>query len=383
MVSESTGQNKISLSRANGETTKKVKVNSENKTVTVSGQRLQVTCRALSITYKESGEWVKTSRNYPAKWCVDGVIVGEADAVTLQAHLDAKRAKEQAKRAKATHAYERRTAAEAKASEEVTALRGECPARVSDGDNTGRTAWQQAKYEATERFLMLDAEYAAEKAKDQKKRESAAKREAKELAAIAASVNKRWTLEATDVKAFSEHANEPGEGRVVRTRTACKEDFDTKVYMALVAWVRHTKTNYEAEFSAAKEAAYAKYQDEKSYGEFGSDEYKTESLLEEFRREKQEARNELHAQYTAEAVAWLDSKTPQGANPAASVNSSDESASTSCEVAKPMAEAGCSVPLGNGQENILPVNFQPQFCTSCAKVWDNCECKVSASYFRA
>jgi hypothetical protein len=45
----------------------------EQKTVQVSGQRLQVTCRKLNLAFKEFGEWVKTSRHYPAKWSVYGV----------------------------------------------------------------------------------------------------------------------------------------------------------------------------------------------------------------------------------------------------------------------------------------------------------------------
>jgi hypothetical protein len=298
--------------------------------------------------------------------------------VTLQAHIDAKRAKEQAKHAKASHAYERRNAAEARAREEVTAKLGACPARVAEGDNTARAAWQQAKFEATESFLMLDADYAAEKAKDQKKRDSAAKRTTKEIAAISASVNKRWAMDSTEVKEFAEHANEPGKGRVVRTKTACTEDFDTKVYIALVAWVRHNKTTYDDDRADAKDSAYSGYLQAKEWGDSDRGE-----LLDEARMESRRARNELHKKYTAEAVAWLEAKkTPQGANPAASVNSSDESASTACTVAQPMAEAGCSVANGQQEENTVPVNFQGQMCVSCAKSWEDCECKMAANCFR-
>jgi hypothetical protein len=318
---------------------------SENKTVEVSGQRLQVTCRALGIAFTEVGDWVKTHRNYPAKFCVSGVAVSEKDAVTLRAHLDTKKAKEEAKFAKRRAAYARREAAEAKAKKEVTALLGECPARVLDGDNTARSNWQRAHAEATERFLMLDADYAAEKVKEQKKRETASKREAKEIAAIAASVNKRWTLDAAAVKAFVEHANEPGEGRVVRTKTACTEDFDTKVYMALVAWVRHNKTNYDDDRAAAKDRAYSGYLQAKEWG----DSYEEcGELLDEARMESRRARNELHEKYTAEAVAWLEArKTPQA-----------------------------------NWENILPVTFQEPMCLVCAKLTSDCECKVSRNYFR-
>lgn len=322
------------------------KINSK----TVYGSRLQVTCRSLGLYYKEVGEWVKNSnRHYPDRWAVTGVELSEADAQTLQTYLDNKRAKEQAKYAKSNAACERRAAAEAKAKEEV----GLRPERAVRGvgtsmlpENKPYFAWFDAFNAATERYLMLDADYAAEKLKAQKRRDSAAKREAKELAAITSSVTSRWLLDAADVTAFAEHANEPGEGRVVRTRTACREDFDTKVYMALVAWVRHNKTVYDDERRDAKDTAYAGYLEAK---EWGADRDERADLLDEARDAMQGVRNRLHAKYTAEAVAWLkerESKTPQGANPAASVNSSDESASTAFAAAQPMAEVECSVAHG-------------------------------------
>jgi hypothetical protein len=69
-------------------------------------------------------------------------------------------------------------------------------------------------------------------------------------------------------------------------------------------------------------------------------------------------------------------QTPQGANPVASVNSSDESAPTPCEVAQPTAEVECSV--ANGQPNNISGGFivQGQMCVHCAKSWDDCNCKA-------
>lgn len=68
-------------------------------------------------------------------------------------------------------------------------------------------------------------------------------------------------------------------------------------------------------------------------------------------------------------------QTPQGANPVASVNSSDESAPTACAAAQPTAEVECSLAIG--QPNNISDGFvlQGQMCR-CAKSWDDCECKA-------
>jgi hypothetical protein len=88
-------------------------------------------------------------------------------------------------------------------------------------------------------------------------------------------------------------------------------------------------------------------------------------------------------QRLGEYSEYVVSKTPQGANLAASVNSSNESAPVACAAAQPTAEVECSEANGQSQENIIEVGFQPKFCTSCARSWDDCTCKVSANYFRA
>jgi len=220
---------------------------------TVYGSRLQGTCRSLGLSYKEVGKWVKNSnRHYPDRWAVTGVELSEADAQTLTAHLEAKANKEQVRRERA--------------------------AALTPQDREAKAA---------------------------KRREAAHKRETKEIAAICQSVLRRSELSETDVLAFAEHANEPGEGRVVRTRTACSQDFDTKVYMALVAWVRHKKTPYDDARQAAKDSAYRDYLDAK---EWGADRDERAELLDEARDAMSGVRDRLHRQYTAEAVAWLKAR---------------------------------------------------------------------------
>jgi hypothetical protein len=159
-------------------------------------------------------------------------------------------------------------------------------------------------------------------------------------------------MDETDGRAFAEHANEPGEGRVIRTKKACTEDFHTKVYMALVAWVRHNKTDYDDKRSAAKDAAYAGYLEAKEWG--CSYEERGEEL-DQARADSSQARNELHAQYTTEAVEWLKSiekQTPQVVKLAAlPMNSLSESAPAHIDAAQPTAEAECSVASGQGNEN--------------------------------
>jgi hypothetical protein len=236
----------------------------KTETVHVHGSRLQPICRKLGIAFSEHfSHWqTNSNRRYPDRRVYNGVDVSPDGAEKLNAYLAEREAKEQ------------------------------------------RRAEKVAKLAA-----MSPEERQAIRAKKQAAQD---KRVASELAKITAEVNRRWTLDTADVAAFAAHANEPGEGRVLRTKTACTESFEQKVYMALVAWVRHTKTPYEDKLSAAKDAAYADYQrmrpnfdagerwDDMPYSRDEADD-----ALATAREEAQQARNELHAQYTAEAVEWL------------------------------------------------------------------------------
>lgn len=239
----------------------------ENLTVHVPGARLQPTCRALGIAFSNHfSHWAKNSnRHYPDTRVYDGVDVSAEGAAKLEAHFAAKAAKEELKRYRAwleTH----------QPKEQVEALR-------------------------------------------QKKQAAQEKRVRNELCKITAEVNRRWLLDSDDVTAFAEHANEPGEGRVLRTTTTCAETFEQKVFMALVAWVRHNKTAYDEKLEAAKDAAYSEYNSMRpdfDAGERWSDSLysrdETDAALDEARSSARQARNELHAQYTAEAVAWLGTR---------------------------------------------------------------------------
>lgn len=219
-------------------------------TQTVTGKRLQPTCRALGLTYTEAGRWVK--RGGYSNFKVSGVNLSEQDAATLTAHLTDKADKAAARRERAN-----------------------------------------------------DPAFAAKKA------DSKAKREAKELAAIALVVNSRWTLPARLVTEFCEHANTPGEGRVVRAKS-CAQDFETRVYMALVAWVRHNETNYEQDLRDAKSEAFEGYRamlPDRDAGESWDD---CDSSRDERDQALEDARQAFESAYVAcknkttqQAVAWL------------------------------------------------------------------------------
>jgi hypothetical protein len=280
------------------------------ETVHVAGSRLQPVCRKLGIPFSEHfSHWEKNSnRHYPDRRVYDGVDVAPADAEKLNTYLADRAAKETAKAAKAKAAYDRQQAAEAKALVEV----GKRPERVTHGVGTSTAPenkpyfdWWTAFHAATERYLALDPAAVAERELKAKRAAAAEKRVARELAKITAEVNHRWTLDAADVTAFAEHANEPGEGRVLRTKTACAETFETKVYMALVAWVRHNYTGYDDALAASKDSAYAGYLEAKENG----DDWETKAqLLDDARAEHRQNHANLHKQFTDEAVAWLKAR---------------------------------------------------------------------------
>lgn len=224
------------------------------ETVHVAGSRLQPVCRKLGIPFSEHfSHWQKNSnRHYPDRRVYNGVDLAPADAEKLTAYLADRTAKETAKAAK-------------------------------------RAAL----------LAMPEADRAALRAKKQAAQD---KRVARELAKITAEVNRRWTLDAEDVTAFAAHANEPGEGRVLRTKSACAETFETKVYMALVAWVRHNYTGYDDALTASKDSAYRDYLDAKENG----DDWETKAqLLDDARAEHRQNHASLHKQFTDGAVAWL------------------------------------------------------------------------------
>jgi hypothetical protein len=229
----------------------------KTETVHVPGSRLQPVCRKLGIPFGEHfSHWEKnSSRHYPDRRVYDGVDVAPADAEKLNTYLADRDAKETAKN-------ERRAAL----------------------------------------LAMPEADRLALRAKKQAAQE---KRVAREMEKITGEVNRRWTLDAADVAAFAEHANEPGEGRVLRTKTACSETFETKVYMALVAWVRHNYTGYDDALTASKDRAYAEYLDAKENG----DDWETKAqLLDDARAEHRQNHASLHKQFTDEAVAWLKNR---------------------------------------------------------------------------
>lgn len=277
-------------------------------TETVKGKRLQTICRKLGLNYEEAGYWQKNpSRHYPDKWKVTGVSLAKDDAAKLRAYLAEREAKAQARRAK-----------------------------------------------------LADPAYLKAKA------EARAKREARELDKITRCVNARWTLPADEVRAFAEHANATGSGRVLRTTTACYETFETKVYMALVAWLRHNKTSYESDLRSANDAAWAHANSllpDFLAGERWSDYPHSQwaefaEAREEARLQCDENRDRLHAAKTDEAVQWLaaretalgkeerlarESKKAAQVSQPAPLNSSDESVSPSADGGQPMTAAGCSL----------------------------------------
>lgn len=228
------------------------------QTEVVEGKRLQVTCRKLGLDYNEDGFWAKNpNRHYPDRWTVTGVKVSTEDAVKLRAYLAERETKEQAR-----------------------------IARRAD------PAYQQSRHEARQ------------------------KRETRERNRITAIVTARWLLDANDVQDFVEHANESGSGRVLRTKSTCNETFETKVYMALVAWVRHNKTSYESELRAANDEAWSEANSLRPDFECGErwsdyaeeDRWAYEDARDEARRQCEHNRNELHEQHTAAAVEWLNQR---------------------------------------------------------------------------
>lgn len=264
-------------------------------TTMVPGQRLQVVCRKLGLDYKTFGKWVPNSnRRYPDRFRVLGVTLEESNAKKLSAYLAARKAKEKAK-------WEKRKEWQA----EAERLAGP-PVAWPDSalKKTDPTAYENQYRAAADRQAeyykhlgLLDGSTNRAIAR--------AKREEKEIAVIAGVVNAHWTLDPADVEAFAKHANESGEGRVVRTRAACAEPFEEKVRMALVAWVRHNKTDYDSAFSKARDAAYEQYAAAK---EFGYDRADRLDALDNARAESAQAHAELKAQYTEEALAWLKSR---------------------------------------------------------------------------
>jgi hypothetical protein len=220
---------------------------------TIKGRRLQPICRKLGLDFKEDGQWVKNGR-YPSRWIVNGVTLFPEGAKKLRAYLEERDQKEQARRERLADVTLKRVRAEAKE-----------------------------------------------------------KREQHLLEKIATAINERWILPPDEVSAFAKHANESGTGRVLRTTTKCSEPFTVKVYMALVAWVRHNKTEYERNLRENRDAAWRKavllrpdFAAGERWSTFSEEERCAyEEAREEARLECEKSRNELHASFTEEAVAWL------------------------------------------------------------------------------
>lgn len=164
------------------------------------------------------------------------------------------------------------------------------------------TAWNGHGFVVSDR-LVSDEDFAklsellAEKEQEEKEKAKKTeairqKRLANENERIKEYIRGHFHISEDDLEKFTSF-NKVGSGKVLRK----KIPFEEKVELGLVAFFRHTKTNYEKELKEALDEIYSKYLDLDPW----------EKDFRGMREQQEQAHIEIRAKFNEEALAILES----------------------------------------------------------------------------